>query len=142
MNHFGVYLLAAGGWFISNPDTLCSASGGNFPYPGGLPLTPHHGYKHYPGLHGHRAAPYPSPYLPRHHHHHGHNSGDLTECSLIMSIITDNHAFLYKDRVSQMEAHEGNAGGLYADEKLIINKTEFLVHGKGCFSQTLFQHVL
>uniref|UniRef100_A0A673H0Z2 T-box transcription factor TBX19-like n=1 Tax=Sinocyclocheilus rhinocerous TaxID=307959 RepID=A0A673H0Z2_9TELE len=67
------------GWFISNPDTLCSASGGNFPYPGGLPLTPHHGYKHYPGLHGHRAAPYPSPYLPRHHHHRGHNSVSLSE---------------------------------------------------------------
>ncbi|XP_050969344.1 T-box transcription factor TBX19 [Labeo rohita] len=67
------------GWFISNPDTLCSASGGNFPYPGGLPLTPHHGYKHYPSLHGHRAAPYPSPYLPRHHHHRGHNSVSLSE---------------------------------------------------------------
>ncbi|XP_056122922.1 T-box transcription factor TBX19 [Rhinichthys klamathensis goyatoka] len=69
------------GWFISNPDTLCS-SGGNFPYPGGLPLTPHHGYKHYPSLHGHRAAPYPSPYLPRHHHHphhRGHNSVSLSE---------------------------------------------------------------
>ncbi|XP_016127089.1 T-box transcription factor TBX19-like [Sinocyclocheilus grahami] len=70
------------GWFISNPDTLCSASGGNFPYPGGLPLTPHHGYKHYPSLHGHRATPYPSPYLSHHHHHRGHNSGDLSECIL------------------------------------------------------------
>ncbi|XP_051985527.1 T-box transcription factor TBX19 [Xyrauchen texanus] len=67
------------GWFISNPDTLCSASGGNFPYPGGLPLAPHHGYKHYPSLHGHRAAPYPSPYLSRHHHHRGHNSVSLSE---------------------------------------------------------------
>ncbi|XP_016304647.1 T-box-containing protein TBXT-like [Sinocyclocheilus anshuiensis] len=66
-------------WFISNPDTLCSASGGNFPYPGGLPLTPHHGYKHYPSLHGHRATPYPSPYLPHHHHHRGHNSVALSE---------------------------------------------------------------
>lgn len=37
-----------------------------------------------------------------------------------------------------MEAHEGNAGGLYADEKLIINKTEFLVHGKGCFLTNYF----
>ncbi|KAK2888896.1 hypothetical protein Q8A67_014271 [Cirrhinus molitorella] len=54
-------------------------SGGNFPYPGGLPLTPHHGYKHYPSLHGHRAAPYPSPYLPRHHHHRGHNPVSLSE---------------------------------------------------------------
>ncbi|XP_016364279.1 T-box transcription factor TBX19-like [Sinocyclocheilus rhinocerous] len=67
------------GWFISNPDTLCSASGGNFPYPGGLPLNPHHGYKHYPSLHGHRATPYPSPYLPHHHHHRGHNSVALSE---------------------------------------------------------------
>lgn len=79
----------AGGWFISNPDTLCS-SGGNFPYPGGLPLTPHHGYKHYPSLHGHRSAPYPSPYLPRHHHHHhphhrGHNSGDTSSFESCLS---------------------------------------------------------
>nr|XP_055068842.1 T-box transcription factor TBX19 [Misgurnus anguillicaudatus] len=67
------------GWFISNPETLCSAGGGNFPYAGGLPLTPHHGYKHYPNLHGHRAAPYPSPYLPRHHHHCAQHSVSLSE---------------------------------------------------------------
>ncbi|KAL7825999.1 hypothetical protein SRHO_G00337370 [Serrasalmus rhombeus] len=65
------------GWFISNPDSLCSSGGSNFPYPGGLPLAPHHGYKHYSSLHGHRATPYPPPYL--HHHHRSHNSVSLSE---------------------------------------------------------------
>ncbi|TRY99954.1 hypothetical protein DNTS_031011 [Danionella cerebrum] len=65
------------GWFISNPDSLCSAGGGNFPYP----LAPHHGYKHYTSLYGHRAAPYPSPYLPR-HHHRGHNTGPAAMLSV------------------------------------------------------------
>ncbi|XP_030638535.1 T-box transcription factor TBX19 [Chanos chanos] len=64
------------GWFISNTDSLCSSGGSNFPYPGGLPLTPHPGYKHYPSLHGHRHAPYPPPYL---HHHRNHNSVSLTD---------------------------------------------------------------
>ncbi len=52
-----------------------------------------------------------------------------------MSVITDSHAFLYKDRVSQIGAQEG---GLYADEKLIINTNAFLVDGQGCFSKTQF----
>ncbi|XP_066522175.1 T-box transcription factor TBX19 [Hoplias malabaricus] len=65
------------GWFISNPDSLCSSGSSNFPYPGGLPLAPHHGYKRYSGLHGHRATPYPPPYL--HHHHRSHNSVGLSE---------------------------------------------------------------
>ncbi|XP_026876619.2 T-box transcription factor TBX19 isoform X1 [Electrophorus electricus] len=56
------------GWFISNPDSLCSSGSGNFTYHGGLPLAPPTGYKHYPTLHGHRATPYPPPYLHRHHH--------------------------------------------------------------------------
>ncbi|KAI4889776.1 hypothetical protein NFI96_008873 [Prochilodus magdalenae] len=66
------------GWFISNPDSLCSSGSSNFPYPGGLPLAPHHGYKHYSSLHGHRATPYPPPYL-HHHHHRSHNSVSLSE---------------------------------------------------------------
>ncbi len=32
----------------------------------------------------------------------------------------------------------GAQGGLYADEKLIINTNEFLVDGQGCFSKTQF----
>ncbi|TSK62669.1 T-box transcription factor TBX19 [Bagarius yarrelli] len=70
------------GWYISNPDSFCSSGSSNFPYTSGLPLTSHHGYKHYSGLHGHRATPYPPPYLHHHHHHHhhrGHNSVSLSE---------------------------------------------------------------
>ncbi|XP_041936527.1 T-box transcription factor TBX19 [Alosa alosa] len=63
------------GWFISNPESLCSSGGGNFPYPGGLPLAPHHGYKPYPSLHGHRSAPYPSTYL----HHRSHSSVSISD---------------------------------------------------------------
>uniref|UniRef100_A0A674A028 T-box transcription factor 19 n=1 Tax=Salmo trutta TaxID=8032 RepID=A0A674A028_SALTR len=40
----------------------------SFPYSGGLPLAPPHGYKHYPP----RPAPYPPPYLP----HRTHTSGE------------------------------------------------------------------
>ncbi len=37
--------------------------------------------------------------------------------------------------ISQIGAQ---GGGLYADEKLIINTNEFLVDGQGCFSKTQF----
>ncbi|XP_028810680.1 T-box transcription factor TBX19 [Denticeps clupeoides] len=63
------------GWFISNPESLCSSGGGNFPYPGGLPLAPHHGYKHYSTLNGPRPAPYTSTYLP----HRTSNSVPLSD---------------------------------------------------------------
>ncbi|XP_029105167.1 T-box transcription factor TBX19 isoform X2 [Scleropages formosus] len=65
------------GWLISNPDALCSPSGGNYPYGGGLPLAPPHGYERYPPLRGHRPAPYPSSYL----HHRNHSSVPLSESS-------------------------------------------------------------
>ncbi|XP_064183097.1 T-box transcription factor TBX19 isoform X2 [Anguilla rostrata] len=59
------------GWLISNSDTLCSSGSGNYPYSGGLPLTPPHGYDRYPPLRGHRPAPYPPSYI----HHRNHSSG-------------------------------------------------------------------
>ncbi|XP_074076980.1 T-box transcription factor TBX19-like [Macrotis lagotis] len=59
-----------GGWLFSNPDAVCTSGNPNYQYPAPLPLTAshsHHGYEHYSGLHGHRAAPYPSPYMHRNH---------------------------------------------------------------------------
>ncbi|KAL4656874.1 T-box transcription factor TBX19-like [Arapaima gigas] len=73
--HVGISHL--GGWLISNPDALCSPSGGNYPYGGSLPLAPPHGYERYPPLRGHRPAPYPSSYL----HHRNHSSVPLSESS-------------------------------------------------------------
>nr|XP_046190214.1 T-box transcription factor TBX19 [Oncorhynchus gorbuscha] len=65
------------GWFLSNPDSLCSGGGPSFPYSGGLPLAPPHGYKHYPP----RPAPYPPSYLP----HRTHPSVSLSEGLQVLS---------------------------------------------------------
>ncbi|XP_036611381.1 T-box transcription factor TBX19 [Trichosurus vulpecula] len=59
-----------GGWLISNPDAVCTSGNSSYQYPAPLPLTAphsHHGCEHYSGLHGHRAAPYPPPYMHRNH---------------------------------------------------------------------------
>ncbi|XP_036401417.1 T-box transcription factor TBX19 [Megalops cyprinoides] len=66
------------GWLISNADTLCTSSGGSYPYSGGLPLTPPHGYERYPPLRGHRPAPYPTSYI----HHRNHGSGSSSPSGL------------------------------------------------------------
>uniref|UniRef100_A0A5F8GQI8 T-box transcription factor 19 n=1 Tax=Monodelphis domestica TaxID=13616 RepID=A0A5F8GQI8_MONDO len=62
--------LPVGGWLISNPDAVCTSGNSNYQYPAPLPLAAphsHHGCEHYSGLHGHRAAPYPPPYMHRNH---------------------------------------------------------------------------
>ncbi|XP_051854967.1 T-box transcription factor TBX19 [Antechinus flavipes] len=59
-----------GGWLISNPDAVCTSGNSNYQYPAPLPLAAphsHHGCEHYSGLHGHRTAPYPPPYMHRNH---------------------------------------------------------------------------
>ncbi|KAM9019826.1 T-box transcription factor TBX19 isoform 2-T2 [Ara ararauna] len=59
-----------GGWVISNPDTMCASGSSNYQYTGPLPLAAPqapHGYERYPALRGHRAAPYPPPYMQRNH---------------------------------------------------------------------------
>ncbi|XP_051042138.1 T-box transcription factor TBX19 [Phodopus roborovskii] len=59
-----------GGWIFSNPDGMCTAGNSNYQYATPLPLPAphtHHGCEHYPGLRGHRQAPYPSAYMHRNH---------------------------------------------------------------------------
>ncbi|XP_047695620.1 T-box transcription factor TBX19 isoform X3 [Prionailurus viverrinus] len=59
-----------GGWIFSNPDGACAAGNASYQYATPLPLSAthtHHGYEHYPGLRGHRQAPYPSAYMHRNH---------------------------------------------------------------------------
>ncbi|XP_059136709.1 T-box transcription factor TBX19 [Peromyscus eremicus] len=59
-----------GGWIFSNPDGMCTAGNTNYQYATPLPLPAphtHHGCEHYPGLRGHRQAPYPSAYVHRNH---------------------------------------------------------------------------
>lgn len=67
-----VFLLSilVGGWIFSNPDGACAAGNASYQYATPLPLSAthtHHGYEHYPGLRGHRQAPYPSAYMHRNH---------------------------------------------------------------------------
>ncbi|XP_051636975.1 T-box transcription factor TBX19 isoform X3 [Manacus candei] len=59
-----------GGWLISNPDAMCAPGSSNYQYSGPLPLpAPHtpHSCERYSALRGHRAAPYPPPYMQRSH---------------------------------------------------------------------------
>ncbi|XP_014713126.1 T-box transcription factor TBX19 [Equus asinus] len=59
-----------GGWIFSNPDGVCTAGNANYQYATPLPLSAphtHQGCEHYPGLRGHRQAPYPSAYMHRNH---------------------------------------------------------------------------
>ncbi|KAM7336198.1 hypothetical protein ACRRTK_004691 [Alexandromys fortis] len=65
-----------GGWILSNPDGMCTAGNTNYQYATPLPLPAphtHHGCEHYPGLRGHRQAPYPSAYM---HRNHAPSAGD------------------------------------------------------------------
>ncbi|XP_017693838.1 PREDICTED: T-box transcription factor TBX19 [Lepidothrix coronata] len=59
-----------GGWLISSPDAMCAPGSSNYQYSGPLPLpAPHapHSCERYSALRGHRAAPYPPPYVQRSH---------------------------------------------------------------------------
>lgn len=62
--------ILVGGWIFSNPDGVCGAGNTNYQYAAPLPLSAphtHHGCERYPGLRGHRQAPYPSAYVHRNH---------------------------------------------------------------------------
>lgn len=66
----GFLSVLVGGWIFSNPDGVCSAGNTNYQYAAPLPLSAphtHHGCERYPGLPGHRQAPYPSAYVHRNH---------------------------------------------------------------------------
>uniref|UniRef100_A0A8C7EY80 T-box transcription factor 19 n=2 Tax=Neovison vison TaxID=452646 RepID=A0A8C7EY80_NEOVI len=59
-----------GGWIFSNPEAVCAAGNANYQYAAPLPLSAphtHHGRELYPGLRGHRQAPYPAAHMHRNH---------------------------------------------------------------------------
>ncbi|XP_029433891.1 T-box transcription factor TBX19 [Rhinatrema bivittatum] len=56
-----------GGWLISNPDTICTSEGTNYPYTGALTLPSPHSYERYPSVRGQQTNPYPASCLHRTH---------------------------------------------------------------------------